>query len=85
MIVVRVELWSAITGDKTELARMHISNVGGDMKLRDYHAQTFRGRDTAALDKLTVQRETEIKRWPSQAVHIWNLVSRALSGMGYGE
>ena len=35
MIIVRVELHSARTGEVTELARMHISNIGGTNTLRD--------------------------------------------------
>jgi hypothetical protein len=51
MIVVRVELWSAIDGTKRELARMHMNNVG-DERDPDWYcagmAQFYEGqwRDT---------------------------------------
>jgi hypothetical protein len=84
MIVVRVELWSARSGTKTELARMHICNdeTGGAVR-RNYFARTLLGRSKAQLDIGKVQREGEVKNWPSEAVHVWNLVSTALTALGY--
>ena len=85
MIVVRVELWSARTGEKTELARMEIANDGtGTRARRNYIARTLCGRSTAALNRRQRQREGTVKDWPSEAVHVWNLVSTALFVMGYG-
>lgn len=83
MIVVRVELWSARTGQRTELARMRIANVGGDQRLRDYEGVTFRGRSAAALDRADVSRTGSLKAFPSESLHVWNLVARMLAGMGY--
>jgi hypothetical protein len=85
MIVVRVELWSAITGKKSELARMHICNVGGTVKRGNYSARTFHGRSAAYLDKGRVARTGEVKDYPRLAVHVWNLVRRALEAMKYDE
>lgn len=84
MIVVRVELWSAITGERTELARMHISNVGGSAKRGDYAGKTFRGRDTRSLDRRVVQREGTVVDYPRLDLHVWHLVGRMLAGLGYG-
>jgi hypothetical protein len=90
MIVVRVELWSAVTGIKTELARMEICNDSGTSARRNYITRVLRGRSTEALDQRRVQREGRAERegavedWPSEQVHIWNLVAAALAGMGYG-
>lgn len=83
MIVVRVELWSAVTGRKTELARMHICNVGGTNTRGDYEAVAFRGRDAETLNKLVPQRCGEVKNYPRLAMHVWTLVGRALKSMGY--
>lgn len=87
MIIVRVELWSAQTGQITELARMGIHNVGGDMKLRDYGVMTWRGRSKAALDKAmrsnAITRKGKVDKHPSQDVHIWYLVAKALRACGY--
>lgn len=85
MIVVRVELHSAITGQATELARAHIINDGtGTMDLRHYVVQALRGRSREALDRNQAQRSGRVRDWPSQRLHVWNLVAEALKGMGYG-
>jgi len=84
MIVVRVELWSAITGDRTELARMHIANIGGSETIGNYEAATMRGRSTAQLNRNDVQRKCRVLGHPRLSQHVWNLVAKALSGMGYG-
>ena len=85
MIIVRVELHSARTGEVTELARMHISNIGGTNTLRDYACETLRGRSRAALDRREVQRHGKVLGHQSLALHVWNLVAKALAGMGYGK
>ena len=90
MIVVRVELWSAINGQKTELARMVIDNIGGTVQKGDYRAVTLRGRSKEALDKALLQhprgaqREGRVMGHARLREHVWNLVGKALSGMGYG-
>lgn len=85
MIVVRVELWSAITGERTELARMRISNDGtGTAKARNYRGQTLTGRSTRDLDKGAVNRDAAIYDWPAERLHVWNLVTVMLTAMGYG-
>ena len=89
MIVVKVELWSAIDGRRTELARAMIDNIGGDHNLRDYGCRTYRGRDEETLHKAmlndTVTRRGKVLQHPSPKVHVWNLVAKALAAMGYGE
>ena len=85
MIVVRVELWSAITGQKTELARMEICNDDtGGQRLRNYIVRTLRGRSTADLDRRTTQRDGRVERHDAPGLHVWNLVAKALVAMGYG-
>lgn len=89
MIVVKVELWSAITGQHTELARMTIANEGtGSLVRGNYEAKTYIGRNEATLQKAmvkgTISRSTRITGWPRQQWHVWNLVERALGNMGYG-
>lgn len=86
MIVVRVELWSAITGAKTELARMEICNdETGTFQRRNYIARTLTGRSTAQLDRRKTERQAEFKNYPSERVHIWNLVAAVLETLGYGK
>lgn len=86
MIVVRVELHSAVTRKVIELARMHISNTGGNPNPRkgDYIAQVLRGRSTEQLDRGTVLRMAQILNHPRKQQHVWNLVAKVLSTMRYG-
>lgn len=83
MIVVRVELHSAITGQVSELARMNIANVGGTATKGDYHCETLRGRSKADLDKRVQQRVGSVLGYPRLSIHVWHLVARALVAMGY--
>lgn len=83
MIVVRVELHSAITRTVKELARMHICNVGGTHTKGDYSVETFRGRDKKALDKMIVQRSGKVQGYSRLAKHVWCLVSQALAATKY--
>lgn len=76
MIVIRVELWSARTRTRTELARMHICNTEeGTDDHANYFGRTFKGRSTKVLDKLTVVRTGEIAGWPRHRKHVWGLAT----------
>lgn len=85
MIVVKVELWSAVTGVKTELARMHIANTGvsSGPSIGNYIVQTLKGRSTDQLNLGVVQREGRVMAWPRLDRHVWRLVAAALKDMGY--
>lgn len=87
MIIVKVELWSAVTGRVQEIARMEICNEGTHMNPRrgNYIIRTLRGRDAEALGRRTTQKETTIENWPRLALHVWNLVAVSLRNMGYGD
>ncbi len=85
MIVVRVELWSAISGEKTELARMAICNDGGTERVGNYTCETYRGRSAEQLDQRTIQRNGAVIGHRRLALHVWHLVARSLTAMGYGE
>lgn len=84
MLVIRVELHSAITGKVTEIARAEIANVGGTDTHGNYHCRSLFGRGREALDRRREQRHTTIEGYPRKALHVWNLVASALSRMGYG-
>lgn len=95
MIVVKVELWSAITGEHSTLALMTICNEGGSQTRGDYSAATYKGRDEAALaasmrafflDKRlgATTRRGEVKNHARLSEHVWNLVAKALGSMNYG-
>jgi len=83
MIIVRVELHSAITRKVTEIARMKICNTGGSVERGDYYVATLRGRSREQLDRAVVTREGDVNDYPRQAIHVWHLVARALVAMGY--
>jgi hypothetical protein len=83
MIVVRIELHSAITKRVTELARMHICNVGGSRQIGDYFARTYRGRSSEQLSRAIVQRQASVRNYPRLKLHVWHLVARALIAMKY--
>ena len=85
MIVVKVELWSAVSGQVTELARMEIANDGtGDLKKRHYDFRTLLGRSATQLNLRRTRRSGRIENWPSERLHVWNLVAAVLKQMGYG-
>lgn len=83
MIVVRVELHSAITGQVTELARMHLCNVGGTRTMGNYSVETFRGRSSADLDKRISQRRGRVMNHARLNDHVWQLVGKALVAVDY--
>lgn len=88
MIVVSVQLDSAIHPSRDiELARMEISNAGDhpDPKRGNYNARTLRGRGKKSLDARQTQRHTVVANHPREAEHVWNLVAKALTRMGYGK
>lgn len=88
MIVVRVELWSARDGSRTELARLRIANDGAstsaNVRFGDYVGETLRGRSEAGLDRGQPQRTGRVERHPRLSLHVWHLVARMLLAMGYG-
>jgi len=79
MIVVKVELHSAITGKITEIARMHIWNDGTGNRLHgNYGGETFRKGSAT-----TVQRNGRVEKYPRRLLHVWCLVARMLKNMDY--
>jgi hypothetical protein len=76
MIVVRVELHSAVTGNVTTLGIMHISNKGthSNPKWGNFYARVFRKGTTSTL------RECDIDDYPKASYNMWRLVIRALLG-----
>ena len=87
MIIVRVGLLSAVDGNATELARMHICNRGDhpNPRMGNYEGQTFIGRNTEALNRARVLKAATLENFPRQALHVWNLVNRMLTEMGYSK
>ncbi len=85
MIIVSVLLLSARTGEATELARMKICNEGGTETMGNYGCETLHGRSTEQLAEGRVQRSGKVRGHRRQALHVWHLVAKALTAMGYGD
>jgi hypothetical protein len=87
MIIVRVELHSAITGERTEIARAVIDNIGGTEEHGEYRARSLFGRSGQALDASwrcrRFTREGRVHNHPRKRAHVWVLVARALVALGY--
>lgn len=80
MIIIRVEVWSAITGKVTEIARMKIANTGTSksVKLGDYEGYVLR---KPAFTHRT--RKGSVKGHRRQDLPVWSLVGKMLKSMGY--
>lgn len=91
MIVVKVELHSAITGKVTEIGRMLLGNDGTapDIARGNYDARVLRRRestlDEALLDDPFAQwqdapttRTGRVESFPRLSYNVWRLVIRAL-------
>jgi hypothetical protein len=90
MLVVRVELHSAITRHTTEIARMIIANDGtGDSTRGNYWARAAKGETpenmlpAAIMHASRKLRHVEVKDYPRYSKHVWNLVARVLAAMKY--
>jgi hypothetical protein len=97
MLVVKVELHSAVDGRTEELGRLCIANVGGTRTRGKYNAAAFRKgkgqtREDLAVGALRglqadrargVIRASTVDDYARLSDPVWNLVVRALRGMGY--
>lgn len=74
MIVVRVELHSAITGRVSEIGRMHIANDGesSDAKRGSYDVAVLRRGGGG------VTRRGRVENYPRLSYNVWRLICRAL-------
>lgn len=83
MIVVKVELHSAITGQITLLGSAIISNVGTtlDGKYGDYDVVVSRKSDAEDLQKVFTKplRRGHIKHHPRLAQNVWRLVLKSIA------
>jgi hypothetical protein len=70
-------------GRRTLLHEEQPKMVAGNKEMA-LGARTLRGRCTTVLNRRITQRETRITRWPSERVHVFNLVAACLKRMSYG-
>lgn len=73
MIVVKVELHSAITGQITLLGKAIIANDGRGTCASGNYWMDLRGKNNVAM-----KDRVRIEKWPRQAKHVWALVARML-------
>lgn len=86
MIVVRVELHSAVTGQVTEIGKMIISNDGtsNDPDVGSYDVRLGRRGDTDIMKVYHhPQREGRVVGHQRLKKPVWALVSRALASVGF--
>jgi hypothetical protein len=80
MLVIKIELHSAITGKITEIGRMHIFNKGDsiDPKIGNYGVHIFRRGS-----KSSINRVGYVNGHRRLAKPVWNLVAKALKAVRY--
>lgn len=91
MLVVRVELHSAITGVTSEIARMIIANDGTGTNGRgNYWGRTAKGviknyhmSPAAIMLDPRLMAKGNVENYPRRHRHVWNLVARMLKAMEY--
>lgn len=89
MLVIRVELHSAITGKITEIARMLLWNDGeGNLGKGNYKAKTVQGKQEGNMPVREIRdsssmRDGEVNNYPRLSLHVWHLVARMLKSMNY--
>lgn len=85
MIVVKVELHSAIDGTVEEIGRMYVCNTGGTSDRGNYTAAVCR-RNTSQLPQPLAPnlnapqptRHGKVSNYPRNSYNMWRLISRAL-------
>jgi hypothetical protein len=86
MIVVKIELHSAITGAVTELGKMVISNDDthhGDPTRGDYTVRLGRRGNTETINVMQKPQKTgKVLNYPRLSYSVWVLVARALKAVG---
>jgi len=88
MIIVTVELKSAIDGRTTKLGEMIIANDGtGTNTKGNYDAFVYRKPKFFNWKRLTdnTTRTSRVENYSRQSRVIWDLVGLALKNMGYGK
>lgn len=80
MIVIKVELHSAVTGEISQLGQMIISNdrTGTD------NSMNYNGRVMRKPKFLLTTKRGRVENHPRKTEVIWVLIARMLKSMGYG-
>lgn len=79
MIVVKIELHSAVTGRMSEIGRLLIMNTGtGSRRAGNYLVQVLRKGSPGR-----VQRSGRVESHPRLSASVWMLVRKALEATGF--
>lgn len=81
MLVLKLELHSAITGEVKEIGRTIIANTGGGSVTKgDYTIKVARKRDTFTNKDTWKKplRTGDVKNYPRCSYNVWRLVIRSL-------
>jgi hypothetical protein len=72
MLVIKVELHSAVTREVKTIATAHIVNEGTGTELRGNYRMWLMGKNCRAMT------DVRITNWPRKSKHVWQLISRML-------
>ena len=80
MIVVKIELHSAVTRKVTLLGTMIVDNIGVRGDLADYRVRVGAKRNAGDLPVIAQKplRTGEVKDYPREKYNVWRLISRAI-------
>ncbi|UAT28866.1 hypothetical protein PP753_gp27 [Dinoroseobacter phage vB_DshP-R7L] len=80
MLVLKLELHSARTGEITEIGRTIIANVGGTSEKGNYVCKVARKRNEFTNKDTWYEplRTGDVKNYPRLSYNVWRLVIRAL-------
>lgn len=84
MLIVKIELHSARTGDTKEIGRLLIDNIsqcGNASKRGDYRVRLLRRGKFHPLQSGAVLREGRVTNYPRLTYSVWRLVYRALQSV----
>lgn len=76
MLVIRIELWSAITGKRTELGTVTITNVGGTKTRGNYEVRLFKKGA-----KKSIWKKGIVEGFPRLRLGAYDLLLRGLAAM----
>lgn len=80
MIVVKIELHSARTGQVSQLGEMHISNDGITTREQDSHG-SYNVELKRAPHFIPNTKTVTVENWPRHSRTVWQLVQRALNNL----
>ena len=89
MIVIPIQLFSAVTGQVSSLGTIVLDNIGGDRNRGDYRVRAYaKGADRDGAARMVAScrpiREGRVLGHRRLAEPVSNLVAKALKEMGYG-